>query len=139
MKQCQALSRPSASTFTNQKLLLSKSCYIKSCAKKIGHVFCSADQEISLLALKWIRKGQNNLFQALKWGIVRLSSSNWSRDMTKHKNAMISKFPDFERKIRQILQNSKNWRNNIFMFIDVSLKIFKLQRSTIPHFKAYDQ
>ena len=56
--------------------------------------------------------------------------------MTKHKNAMISKFPDFERKIRQILQNSKNSRNNIFMFIDVSPKIFELQRRTIPHFKA---
>ena len=39
---------------------------LKSGAKKIGHVFCSADQEISLLALKWITKGQNNLFQALK-------------------------------------------------------------------------
>ena len=73
------------------------------------------------------------MFPALKWGIVRLSSSNWSRDMTKHKNAIISKFPDFERKIRQILQNSKNWRNNIFTFIDVSLKIFTLQRRTIPH------
>ena len=79
------------------------------------------------------------MFPALKWGIVCLSSSNWSRDMTKHKNAMISKFPDFERKIRQILQNSKNWRNNIFMFIDVSPKIFELQRRTIPHFKAWNK
>ena len=56
--------------------------------------------------------------------------------MNEYKNAMISKFPDFERKIRQILQNSKNWRNNIFMLIDVSMKIFKLQRRTIPYFKA---
>ena len=68
-----------------------------------------------------------------------LSSSNWSRDMTKHKNAIISKFPDFERKIRQILQNSKNWKNDIFMFIDVSPKIFELQRRTIPHFKAWNK
>ena len=79
------------------------------------------------------------MFWALKWGILHSSSSNWSRDMTKHKNAMISKFPDFERKIRQILQNSKNWRNNIFMFIDVSPKIFKLQRRTIPHFKGWNK
>ena len=63
----------------------------------------------------------------------------WSRDMTKHKIAMISNFHDFERKIRQILQNSKNWRNNIFMFIDVSPKIFELQRCTIPHFKAWNK
>ena len=39
---------------------------LKSGAKKIGHVFCSADQKISLLVLKWITKGQVNLFQALK-------------------------------------------------------------------------
>ena len=52
---------------------------------------------------------------------------------------MISNFHDFARKIRQILQNSKNWRNNIFMFIDVSPKIFELQRRTIPHFKAWNK
>ena len=68
--------------------------YLKSGAKKIGHVFCSADQEISLLALKWIRKGQNNLFQALKWGIVSLSTSNSSRDMTKRNNSIICNFHD---------------------------------------------
>ena len=39
---------------------------LKSGAKKIGHVFCSADQKISLLVLKWITKGQINFFQALK-------------------------------------------------------------------------
>ena len=79
------------------------------------------------------------MFWALKWGIVRFSSSNWSRDMTKHKNAMIANFHDFARKIRQILQNSKNWRNNIFTFIDVSPKIFELQRPTIPHFEAWNK
>ena len=59
--------------------------------------------------------------------------------MTRYKNAMISKFPKFERKICQILQNSKNWRNNIFTFIDVSPKIFMLQRLTIPHSKAWNK
>ena len=34
------------------------------------------------------------------------------------------------------LQKRKNWKSHVFMFLDVSLEVFELQRRTVPHFKA---
>ena len=37
------------------------------------------------------------------------------------------------------LQKYKNWKTHIFIYFVVSPKVFKLQKRTIPHFKALDQ
>ena len=37
------------------------------------------------------------------------------------------------------LQKRKNWKTHIFINTVVSQKVLKLQRRTIPHFKALDQ
>ena len=60
--------------------LMSSLCLVKSESKKIGHLFCSITQILSILELKNIHKGQNSLFLALKWGIERLCRSNSFRD-----------------------------------------------------------
>ena len=39
---------------------------VKSESKKIGHLFCSITQILSILELENINKGQNSLFLALK-------------------------------------------------------------------------
>ena len=109
---------------------------LKSGAKKIGHVFCSADQEISLLALKWIRKGQNNLFQALKWGIVRLCSSNIFGDTSINMKILFLQFFEFCKIWRIFLSKSGNLEIIAFLCLVISLDQFELERRTIPHFKA---
>ena len=41
--------------------------------------------------------------------------------------------------IKIFLQKRKNWKTHVFINIVVSQKVLKLQRRTIPHFKALDQ
>ena len=97
--------------------------------KKIGHVFCSADQEISLLVLKWITKGQINLFQALKWGIVRLCSSNIFGDTSINVKILFLQFLEFCKIWRIFL--AKSWKLEIIAFLclvivmRVLVKIFR--------------
>ena len=67
---------------------------IKSESKKIGHFLLLIIWYWEPSEYFWIKKGQNDLFQALKWGIVCLSTSNGSRDMTKRNNSIIWNFHD---------------------------------------------
>ena len=59
--------------------------HVKSESKKIGHILLLIIWWREPSEYIWIRRGQNDLFQALKWGVVRLSTSNSFRDMTKDK------------------------------------------------------
>ena len=67
---------------------------VKSESKKIGHFLLLIIWYWEPSEYFWIKKGQNDLFQALKWGIVCLSTSNGSRDMTKRNNSIIWNFHD---------------------------------------------
>ena len=75
---------------SNQNIL----SIIKSESKKIGHFLLLIIWYWEPSEYFWIKKGQNDLFQALKWGIVCLSTSNGSRDMTKRNNSLIWNFHD---------------------------------------------
>ena len=70
------------------------SFFLKSESKKIGHFLLLIIWYWEPSEYFWIKKGQNDLFQALKWGIVCLSTSNGSRDMTKRNNSIIWNFHD---------------------------------------------
>ena len=109
---------------------------LKSDAKKIAHLFCSVDQEPSLLMLKWITKGQNNLFQALKWGVVRLCSLNIFGDTSINVKILFLQFFEFCKIWRIFLSKSGNLEIIAFLCLVISLDQFELERRTIPHFKA---
>ena len=76
------------------KLFVIDANKIKSESKKIGHFLLLIIWYWEPSEYFWIKKGQNDLFQALKWGIVCLSTSNGSRDMTKRNNSIIWNFHD---------------------------------------------
>ena len=113
--------------------------YIKSESKKIGHLFCSITQILSILVLKNNNKGQNSLFLALKWGIARLCRSNSFRDTAI--NVKTLHFYSFSFcKIWQIFY-TKSWKLHIIelFLLVISLEPFEVERRTIPHFKAWNK
>ena len=65
---------------------------IKSEEKKTAHTFCLITRKGSTLDKNLFSKGQIDLFRGLKWGIVRLCSSNITGDTIKnHKNWFFKK------------------------------------------------
>ena len=87
-------------------------------------------------------KGQNDLSRALKWGIVHLCSSNRIGDMIKNKSVIFYTFAFFailHSDFVTFLQNCGIWKTNFCTYFIVTSKLLKLQRHTIPHFKALDQ
>ena len=67
---------------------------LKSESKKIGHFLLLIIWYWEPSEYFWIKKGQNDLFQAFKWGVVCLSTSNSFRDMTKRNDSIIFNFHD---------------------------------------------
>ena len=108
------------------------------CKKNQTHILlcCSI---ISLISLRWIKKGQNNLFQASKWGIVRLCSSNIFGDTSINMKILFLQFFEFCKIWRIFLSKSGNLEINAFLFLLLSLDQFELERRTIPHFKAWNK
>ena len=68
--------------------------FIKSKEKK-RHFLCFKSPQISILALKLSKKGQNKMFRQLIWGIVCLCRSNMTRDMIKNWKVEFSKNVNF--------------------------------------------
>ena len=112
---------------------------IKSESKKIGHLFCSITQILSILELENINKGQNSLFLALKWGIARLCRSNSFRDTAINVKTLDFYFFSFC-KIWLIFY-TKLWKFHIIelFLLVISLEPFEVERHTIPHFKAWNK
>ena len=108
------------------------------CKKNQTHILlcCSI---ISLISLRWIKKGQNNLFQASKWGIVRLCSSNIFGDTSINVKILFLQFLEFCKIWRIFL--AKSWKLEIiaFLCLVISLDQFELEKRTIPHFKARNE
>ena len=113
--------------------------YLKSESKKIGHLFCSITQILSILELENINKGQNSLFLALKWGIARLCRSNSFRDTAINVKTLDFYFFSFC-KIWLIFY-TKSWKFHIIelFLLVISLEPFEVERHTIPHFKAWNK
>ena len=112
---------------------------LKSESKKIGHLFCSITQILSILELENINKGQNSLFLTLKWGIARLCRSNSFRDTAINVKTLDFYFFSFC-KIWLIFY-TKSWKfhiNKLFLLV-ISLEPFEVERRTIPHFKAWNK
>ena len=99
-------------------------------------LWISRTMYVSILALKWITKGQNNLFQALKWGIVRLCSLNIFGDTSINVKILFLQFFEFCKIWRIFLSKSGNLEIIVFLCLVISLDKFELERRTIPHFKA---
>ena len=112
---------------------------LKSESKKIGHLFCSITQILSILELENINKGQNSLFLALKWGIARLCRSNSFRDTAINVKTLDFYFFSFC-KIWLIFY-TKSWKFHIIelFLLVISLEPFEVERHTIPHFKAWNK
>ena len=112
---------------------------VKSESKKIGHLFCSITQILSILELEHINKGQNSLFLALKWGIARLCRSNSFRDTAINVKTLDFYFFSFC-KIWLIFY-TKSWKFHIIelFLLVISLEPFEVERHTIPHFKAWNK
>ena len=112
---------------------------LKSESKKIGHLFCSITQILSILVLKNNNKGQNSLFLALKWGIARLCRSNSFRDTAINVKTLDFYFFSFC-KIWLIFY-TKSWKFHIIelFLLVISLEPFEVERHTIPHFKAWNK
>ena len=108
-------------------------------SKKIGHLFCSITQILSILELENINKGQNSLFLALKWGIARLCRSNSFRDTAINVKTLDFYFFSFC-KIWLIFY-TKSWKFHIIelFLLVISLEPFEVERHTIPHFKAWNK
>ena len=87
-------------------------------------------------------RGQNNSSRALKWGIVHLCSSITFRDTTSFIEIWVFQILRFCKKNVETTmldcEKCKNSRKLHILFLIISLKPFKLQRCTIPHFKALD-
>ena len=120
-------------------LVPSKNLIIKSESKKIGHLFCSITQILSILVLKSNNIGQNSLFLALKWGIARLCRSNSFRDTAINVKTLDFYFFSFC-KIWLIFY-TKSWKFHIIelFLLVISLEPFEVERHTIPHFKAWNK
>ena len=84
-------------------------------------------------------KGQINLFRALKWGIVRLCSSNIVRDMARNVNLSIWRFWVFRKENSSFLQNTFFSKTCHFWFLAISPAFFELQRCAIPHFNTLNK
>ena len=112
---------------------------IKSESKKIGHLFCSITQILSILELENINKGQNSLFLSLKWGIAQLCRSNSFRDTAINVKTLDFYFFSFC-KIWLIFY-TKSWKFHIIelFLLVISLEPFEVERHTIPHFKAWNK
>ena len=54
-------------------------------SKKSTQHFCITFQKVSLLVLSYTSIGQNEMFQGLKWGIVRLCTSKILGDIGKNR------------------------------------------------------
>ena len=121
------------------KSILSFNKNIKSESKKIGHLFCSITQILSILELENINKGQNSLFLALKWGIARLCRSNSFRDTAINVKTLDFYFFSFC-KIWLIFY-TKSWKFHIIelFLLVISLEPFEVERHTISHFEAWNK
>ena len=129
-------------TFKDSKtnfMLFTELIVLKSESKKIGHLFCSITQILSILELENINKGQNSLFLALKWGIARLCRSNSFRDTAINVKTLDFYFFSFC-KIWLIFY-TKSWKFHIIelFLLVISLEPFEVERHTIPHFKAWNK
>ena len=89
---------------------------LKSEEKKTRHLFGFISQKISILALKVIRKGENEMFKWLIWGIVRICRSKIAGDMARNPKKSFFPKPYFVKKWRVFFtktQKSPNWYNHI--------------------------
>ena len=81
-------------------------------------------------------RSQNNRSRALKWGIVCLYSWSSFEDTTKCMKIWVLQFFHFCKKVKKSLCKIKKLRKLWIQFLVITLKPFKLQWCTIPHFKA---
>ena len=123
----------------NQQNICQCEIVLKSESKKIGHLFCSITQILSILVLKNNNKGQNSLFLALKWGIARLCRSNSFRDTAINVKTLDFYFFSFC-KIWLIFY-TKSWKFHIIelFLLVISLEPFEVERRTISHFEAWNK
>ena len=82
--------------------------------------------------------GQNNRSKGLKWGIIHLCNSNNFGDTIRFMKIWVFQFLHFCKKWQNYYTK---WRKLKILekLYSISSKIFKLQKDTIPHFKALDQ
>ena len=115
--------------FGNKIVLLNQ--YLKSEEEKTRHFVSFIAHQISILKVKCIKQGQNKVFKASIWGVVRFCRSNITWDMIeKLKNWFFKKnqFLHFS-----IVFHEKMQKNSFSVFFIISQVIFDLQKRTLPH------